>query len=189
MMVSAFDRTLVFLLNATLGIYILLLMLRFLLQLFRGGFRDAISRFIFQVTNPPLQMLYNIIPGWRGIDFAAIVLMIVLEMLKLFLTYLLLSDQSFGLISLLILALTRLLSLALRIFFWAIIIQVIFSWIALLSNNPSFYRDNPLNGILHYLTEPLLGPVRRRLPYMQGIDMSPLIVTILLYAGILLLGG
>ncbi|MDY6991025.1 MAG: YggT family protein [Pseudomonadota bacterium] len=188
-MVSNFDKALVFFLNATLGIYILLLMLRFLLQLFRGGFRDVIARFIFQVTHPPLQVLYNIIPGWRGIDFAAIVLMILLEILKLFLTYLLLSDQSFGFFSLFVIALTRLVSLALRIFFWAIIIQVIFSWVALLSNNPSFYRENPLSGILYHLTEPLLGPVRRRLPYMQGIDISPLVVTILLYAGILLLGG
>jgi YggT family protein len=46
---------------------------------------------------------------------------------------------------------------------------VIISWI-----NPGGY--NPAIGLIHGLTEPLLAPVRRRMPNMGGLDLSPMVV-------------
>jgi len=177
-----FITALVFLIKTLFGIYILLLMLRFLLQWMRISFRsDPVLRLLLRLTNAPLQFLYNFIPAWHDIDFAAIVFMLALKMLELSLiTWL--YGQSIAITSLFLLSIAQLLSLLIYIFIFAIIIQVILSWIA---------RDayNPLTDILYHLNEPLLRMVQRRIPPLQGIDFSPLLVIIVLQlANILVVG-
>ena len=51
---SYFSDAALFLVDTILGIYILLVLLRFLLQLVRADFYNPISQFIVRVTNPPL---------------------------------------------------------------------------------------------------------------------------------------
>lgn len=70
-------------------------------------------------------------------------------------------------------ALAIILSWALSIYMWIIIIRAILSWV-----NPDPY--NPIVQFLHNITEPVLGPIRRRLPYMGGIDISPLVVLLVI---------
>ena len=174
MLLNPFVTALVFLINTVFGIYILLLMLRFLLQWLRVGFRgDSILRLLIRITDPPFQFLYNFIPGWRNIDFAAIVLMVALKMLELTLIAWL-YKQELSWLGLLLLAFANLVSLLIYIFIFAIIIQVILAWIT----PPDSY--NPLSYLLYHLNEPLLRPVRRRLPTLQGLDLSPLVVIIVL---------
>jgi len=179
---SPFITALVFLINTLFGIYILLLMLRFLLQWMRTRFRnDPMLRLLLRLTNPPLQFLYKFIPAWRDIDFAIIVFMLGLKMLELSLITSL-YGQSIAITSLFLLSLAQLLSLLIYIFIFAIIIQVILSWIA---------RDtyNPLTNILYDLTEPLLRMVPRGISPVQGMDFSPLIVILVLQlANILVVG-
>jgi YggT family protein len=55
-----------------------------------------------------------------------------------------------------------------------ILIRVVFSWVSPYPNN-SVYR------FVYQLTEPILGPVRRRLPPVSGMDLSPLVVTLAAY--------
>ena len=131
---------------------------------------------------PPLQLLYNFIPGWRDIDFSAIVLMLALKMLELSLIAWL-YGQSPSIIGLFLLSMANLLSLMLYIFIFAIIIQVILSWIT----SPDNY--NPLSNILFSLNEPILRPVRRKIPPLQGLDLSPLVVIIILQLADILLVG
>ena len=179
---------LVFLLETVLGAYILLVMLRFLLQWLRVSVRgDPVVQVIWRLTNPPLRFLYNFIPGWRSIDIAAIVLMLGLMMLEISLTRWLYSfvmpmQSLVGLPGIFILSIAHLLSLAIYIFIFAVIIQAILSWVG---------RDhyNPLSGILNPLTEVVLRPVRYRFPPMQGMDFSPMIVVIGLMAINILLVG
>jgi len=179
---SPFITALVFLINTVFGIYILLIMLRFLLQWLRVGFRnDPILRLLLRLTNPPLRLLYNFIPGWRDIDFAAIVLMLTLKMLELSLIAWL-YGQSLGIFGLFLLSVANLLSLLIYIFIFAIIIQVILSWLT-----PNSY--NPLTELLHHLNEPVLRPVRRKIPPVQGLDLSPMVVIIALYLVDILLVG
>ncbi len=183
MLLSPFITALVFLINTVFGIYILLLMLRFLLQWLRVNFRgDSTLRLLIRITDPPLQLLYNFIPGWRDIDFAAIVLMMGLKMLELILIAWL-YEQKLSWLGLLLLSFANLLSLLIYIFIFAIIIQVILTWIT----PPNSY--NPLSYLLYHLNEPLLRPVRRRLPFLQGIDLSPLVVIIALQLADILIAG
>ncbi len=66
----------------------------------------------------------------------------------------------------------------LEAFLVVIIIRVVFSWV-------SPYPTNPVTRLAWRITEPVLGPIRRRLPPMSGIDLSPLVVWL---AVILLIG-
>jgi YggT family protein len=58
---------------------------------------------------------------------------------------------------------------ALQIFLVVILIRVVFSWV-------SPVPTNPVSRLAWQVTEPVLGPIRRRLPLMSGIDLSPLVV-------------
>ncbi len=184
MLISPFVAALVFLVNTVFGIYIFLIMLRFLLQWQQVGFRgDPIVRLLWKTTDPPLKLLYTFIPGWRDIDFAAIVLMLTLKMLELMLIAWL-YGQHLSIIGLLLISTASLLSLVIYIFMFAIIIQVILSWVA-----PHSSSKNPLANILYYLTEPLLRPIRGKIPPLQGVDLSPLVVVITLQLAEILLVG
>ena len=69
-----------------------------------------------------------------------------------------------------VLALARLFELAINAYIWIIIARAIVSWV---SPDPF----NPIVRFLHRATEPVLRPIRRRLPEMP-IDFSPMIVII-----------
>jgi len=161
-----------FLIETIFGLYILLVMLRFLLQWARADFYNPVSQFIVKATQPPLKPLRKIIPGIGGLDMAALLFMIVLKVVELWLVtgMMGLSLQIGGL---LILSVADLLGLAINVFIFSILIQVIISWV-----NPGMY--NPVMGLLHSLTEPLLGPARRVIPPISGLDLSPIVVIVVL---------
>ncbi|MEJ2553429.1 MAG: YggT family protein [Gammaproteobacteria bacterium] len=162
----------IFLIQTLFGLYILVVMLRLLLQWVRADFYNPVSQFIVKVTNPPLKPLRRVIPGWGGIDLASVLLLIALQMLELFLVNLAMG-RAFGIAGLSIEAIAELLSLLINVFIGAILIQVILSWVA-----PSSY--NPVIGLVHRIADPVLAPARRLLPPMSGIDFSPLVVLIVL---------
>jgi YggT family protein len=160
----------VFLVQVLFGLYATLVILRFLLQLTRADFYNPLSQFIVKATKPALNPLRRIIPGVAGMDLAALVLawlVITVEQLAI----LGLSGLGFQPLAALLLAIPEMVSLIINIFLFAILIQVIISWI-----NPGSY--NPAISLIHSLTEPLLGPVRRRMPSMGGLDLSPMVVMI-----------
>lgn len=167
-----FAASTIFLIQTLFGLYILVVMLRLMLQWVRADFYNPVSQFIVKVTNPPLKPLRRIIPGWGGIDLASVLLLMILQMLELFLVDLAMGHAS-GISSLFIRSIAELLALLINIFIGAILIQVILSWVA-----PGSY--NPLIGLVHKIAEPLLEPARRILPPFSGIDFSPLVVLIVL---------
>lgn len=57
----------------------------------------------------------------------------------------------------------------LTLFMWVIIARAVLSWV-----NPDPY--NPIVRFIYNITEPVLHPIRSRIPFMGGIDLSPLIV-------------
>jgi YggT family protein len=66
-------------------------------------------------------------------------------------------------------AVAYILDMILTIFMWIIIISALLSWV-----NPDPY--NPIVRFLHSVTDPVLRPIRRRLGFSMGIDISPMIV-------------
>ncbi|MBM4119564.1 MAG: YggT family protein [Nitrospira sp.] len=70
--------------------------------------------------------------------------------------------------------LARVLEMVLSLYTWIIIARALVSWV---SPDPW----NPIVQFLERATEPVLEPIRRRLGWQMGIDLSPLIVILILY--------
>ena len=175
-----FSEAIRFLITVLFDIYILAVVLRFLLQVVRADFYNPLSQLLVTITNPPLRPLRRFIPGYRGIDLASIVLMLLLKAIEIFLISFFVYGQIPGVAGLFILSLAELLNLIIYIFIIAIFIQVIISWV-----NPGAY--NHATVLLYRLTEPLLQPARRLLPPISGLDLSPLVVFIILQLTIILI--
>jgi YggT family protein len=89
-----------------------------------------------------------------------------------------------------LLALFGVLDLLLSVLSWVIIIQAVLSWLIVFNviNTQSDFMRSLLYA-LDRLTEPLYRPIRRILPDFGGIDFSPIVVLLLIYAARILLGG
>ena len=159
-----------FLVDTVLGLYILIVLLRFLFQLTGVDFYNPISQFIVKTSNPPLRHLRRVVPGLWGIDFAAVVLLIVLEGTRIGVTGLLIGRTP-QLAGVLVLSIAELLKLAVYVMVFSIFIRALLSWI-------SMGRSHPMLLLLYSFTEPLMAPARRILPATSGLDLSPIIVFI-----------
>ena len=168
-----------FLISTLFGIYILIVALRFVFQWIRADFYNPISQFIVKASNPPLIFLRRFIPGYGGIDWPSIVLILALQMLETTLLFLIVSGRMPALPGLFVISVAELLKLFIYIFTFAIIIQIIISWV-----NPGTY--NPVTVLLYKITDPLLLPARRLIPPMGGLDFSPMAVLIVLQLSIIL---
>ena len=165
-------KPLVFLIDTLVTLYILAVLLRFLLQWARADFYNPLSQFLVKITNPLLRPLRRVIPGYKGFDFASLVLILTLQIVGM-LVILLLTDAHLSLPKILVWSVAKILILTINLWLVLIIVQVIVSWI-----NPRTY--NPALALVYALTEPLLAPARRVIPPISGIDLSPLLVLIVL---------
>jgi YggT family protein len=169
-----------FLIQTLFGFYILAVMLRFLLQWVRADFYNPLVQFLVHLTNPPLLPLRRFVPGFMGLDMASMVLMLGLKFAELVLILTLLG-QAIEPGPLILLVLVELVYLLLNIYIWAVVIQAILSWVSM------DYR-HPAVSLLRQLTDPVLRPVRRLLPPLGGLDLSPMLVIIALVFLRLLIG-
>jgi YggT family protein len=175
---------LMLIINTLFDLYILLVLMRFLLQMLRADFYNPVSQFIVKLTAPPLRILRRVIPSIGGQDSASIVLCLALIYAK-FLLMRALSIPAVhigGMLApiggashagLLVFCIADLIALVLTVFLVAIIIQVILSWIS-----PGQY--NPVIGLVNKLSEPVLRPIRKLIPPIGGLDLSPLFGTLLI---------
>ncbi len=170
----------VFLVSTLFGLYILAIMLRLILQIVRADFYNPVSRFIVKITNPPLKPLRRFIPGFAGIDMASVLVMLVLQMLEFFIITLMRNFPTPDILGLVLYSLVELVTLGYYIFLFSIFILAILSWI-----NPGQY--NPVNNLLHQISDPILRPARKLLPPMSGIDLSPMFAIVALWLAKLLL--
>ena len=161
----------------TLGsLYLLIVLLRFILQLVRADFYNPLSQFVVRATQPLVRPLRRLIPGLAGLDLASLILAIIVQLLLMALTLLLMGYGADipGLAGqLLIWSIIGVTSLFLKVFFFALIVSVILSWVA-----PGSY--NPAAQLINQICEPFLMPFRRLLPNLGGLDISPIFAFIAL---------
>ena len=155
------------LINFAFGALIALLVLRVLLQWVHANFYNPICQFLYKATNPVLIPLRKVIPAWRNVDIAAIVLAWLLTAIKLWLMYAL-AEQDLGALGLFVMALADLCDFVLMLYFGLILGRVLLSFI-------SVERANPIVPLIFQLTEPVLRPIRKRLPSSGGFDLSPMV--------------
>ena len=176
---SSLSEAGIFLITVIFNLYILAVALRFLLQCVRADFYNPISQLLVTITNPVLRPMRRWIPGAGGIDLSSLLLMFVLKSIELMLIWLISTGRIPALPGLFVISIAKLLNLMIYIFFFAILIQVIISWV-----NPGAY--NPVTVLLYRLTDPLMRPARRLIPPMGGLDLSPMVVLIALQLIIIL---
>lgn len=153
----------------TLGsLYLLIVLLRFILQLVRADFYNPLSQFIVKATQPLLLPLRRVIPGIGGIDLASLVLALLLQIVLMCVVLLVLNAPLLQYLpSVLVWSVIAITSLFLKVFFFALIISVILSWVAPQSHNPGAQ-------LIQQICEPFLTPFRRLLPNLGGLDISPI---------------
>jgi YggT family protein len=167
---SYLANPIVFLIQTLFGLYIMVVMLRFLLQLVRADFYNPISQFIVKITTPALRPLRRFIPGLGGIDLSALVLAWILKSAELALVTVV-SGMPISPAASPLWAIPGLVGMTINIFLFSILVQVIVSWV-----NPGSY--NPIIGLVQKLTDPIMRPAKRMLPPIAGIDLSPMLVII-----------
>ncbi|WP_374357703.1 YggT family protein [Chitinimonas sp.] len=165
-----------FLVRNLAGFFILNLLLRFYLQVARASFAHPLAQFTVKLTNFAVLPMRRIVPSMGGYDSATLLLAwlscAVMELSLLMLSHLPFTPlSSNGLIGLALLAILALLQFSLYLLFGAVVMQAILSWV-----NPY----NPLSPILDALTRPYLLPIRRILPSMGGLDLSPFVLILIL---------
>ena len=158
----------------TLGsLYLLIVLLRFVLQLVRANFYNPLCQFVVKATQPLLKPLRRIIPSLFGLDMSSLVLAILVQLALMALTLLLTYGTTGNPLQLLIWSLIGVTALFLKIFFWAMIISIILSWVAPGSHNPGA-------ELVNQICEPALAPFRRILPNLGGLDLSPIFAFLVL---------
>ena len=166
----------VFIVNALVQLYVLVLLLRFFLPWVGADFRNPIAQAILRLSSPVVVPLRRIVPPIGKIDTATLLVAFAIEYLKILVLATILGVAAMATIAnIAVTALVNLVVLTLNLFTFAIIIQVIASWIAPGGYNPAF-------ALIHSLTEPVLRPFRRIIPAAGGIDLSPLFAIIALQA-------
>lgn len=171
-MTSNVDNATLFLINTLFSLYAYTLILRMLLQYLRADFYNPVAQFIWQVTNPPTRLLRNIIPRYRNIDLPALFVLLVVVMVNLLLALMILKASP-GLFGLLTLTVFKLLVLVINLYTFTILVQAVMSWFGASMHSPA-------SSLLWSVNEPVLRPVRRIIPTIGGLDLSPLVVILLL---------
>lgn len=165
---NGFTTAAVYVLQTLGSLYLLIVLLRFILQLVRADFYNPLSQFAVKATKPLLNPLRRVIPGFGGLDLASLVLAILVQLLLMALILLMLGYGIAGVLpQLLIWSVIGVTALFLKVFFFALIVSVILSWVA-----PGSY--NPAAQLINQICEPVLMPFRRLLPSLGGLDISPI---------------
>lgn len=159
-----------------LSLFLIIVVLRFLLQLVRADFYNPVSQAIVKITMPFLKPLRKIIPGFLGIDMASVVLILLVQLAASLVLCFILGRLDLIANPLLLVAwgLAGALTIISSIFFWCLIISIIGSFIAPMSHHPLLVLANQI-------VYPLTAPVRKVLPPLGGVlDLSPIIVFLVL---------
>jgi YggT family protein len=162
----------VFIIKTLGSLYLLIVLMRFILQLVRANFYNPLCQFIVKATQPLLKPLRRFIPSMFGLDMSSLVLALIVQML---LMAVILTLKGFEVDWLLLVpwSVIALFSLFLNVLFYAMIISVILSWVAPGSHNPGA-------ELVAQITEPVLAPFRRIIPNLGGLDISPIFAFIAL---------
>jgi YggT family protein len=149
------------------------MLMRFVLQLSLADFYNPISQFLVRATNPLVLPVRRVLPARGRLDFASLLLAIVIQLLGI-VAIVVLNGFSLPAVSLLLAwSVVAVLGLLVKIYFFALLGMIILSWIAPGTSNPAAY-------LMHQITEPVMAPFRRIIPPMGGLDFSPIVMFILI---------
>lgn len=169
-----------FIVETLLSLALFVFLARLLLQLTRADFRNPISQAIVRLTNPLVLPLRRVLPPIGKLDSASVVAVLLVTAVEVGCLFAL---HGVGVPSPLAWARAMLVEISrtlLWTYFYAIFLYALLSLIA-----PGGY--SPLQSVLAALCEPVLRPIRRLIPSIAGLDLSPLWAIIVIQALLILL--
>lgn len=165
-------EALLFLFDVLLQPFAVILLLRFHLQWLRAPLRNPLGEFIMVLTNFLVLRARRFIPAMRGLDSTTLLLALLVEMLYLAGLFWAQGYVFHGspLAGLLLLAMIKLFKISLYLLMAAVFAQAILSWI-----NPY----TPVAALLVSVTYRFLQPLRRIVPMLGSVDLSPMLLFII----------
>ena len=160
----------IYLVEAVFGFFVFMLLARFHFQWLRVSFRNQIGEFVIATTNWLVLPTRRFVSGLAGLDLPTLLLAWVLQSLCVWIVVAMRGIDP-ALIDVILRAALDLLRYSLYILVFAIIVQVVISWV-----NP--YA--PMAPVFNAVTAPFLRPLRRFIPPLAGVDLTPLVLLIVI---------
>ena len=161
----------IFLIDTVVAFFVYLLLVRFHFQWLRVPFRNPVGQFVLALTNWAVVPARRVVPALAGLDLATLLLAWVIQVLGLW-AQLAIAGGEPTLAALAGVAAVDLVRYSVYILVFAVILHVAITWI-----NP----DAPAEPLLDMVTRPFLRPLRRYVPPVANVDLSPMVLIILLY--------
>lgn len=167
-----------FLLEVAAGLLCSACLLRIYMQWQRVGFNNPIGRLVFALSDWMVLPLRRVLPAVKRWDGASLVAAVLVELVHYLLLWLLLGADT-NVVWVVWLALCGVVRIALTGMVGLLIIYVVMSWVQ---------ARSPMADVIERLCTPLLAPLRRVLPRLGGLDLSPLVLLVLLQVALMVLG-
>lgn len=162
-----------YLVETIASLYLIIVVLRGILQASGADFYNPISQFIAGATNPPLRVLRKLIPAGRRFDASTLVLALLVQSLSLSAVLILAGFMPPSVLVILLWSVIGVAALLVNSYLVALIIMIVLSWVAPGSRHPAVV-------LVHQITHPVMAPVRSLLPNMGGLDFSPILLFIVI---------
>lgn len=170
---NAMNEIFVYLIQTLVSIYLLIMLMRFVLQLTLADFYNPLSQFLVRATNPLVLPLRRIVPARGRLDLASLLWAVIIQLLGI-VVLLWVNGISLPAPTLLVAwSVVAVVGLLIKIYFFALLGMIILSWVAPGTSNPAAL-------LMYQIVQPIMEPVRRMLPSMGGLDFSPIVVFILI---------
>lgn len=170
---NAFLQAGTFLIQSLASIFLVIVLLRFLLQLCGADFYNPVSQFVFRVTHRLLAPIRKLFPTYRRFDMASLIFALLLQWAAIQITASMHGNPLINIFLVFWWGLLGIVSMLLNIYIYGLLAAIILSWVA-----P--HNSHPAIGLLWQLMEPVLAPFRRLLPPLGGLDLSPILVFLVL---------
>lgn len=176
---------LLLLLDTAFGFITLMLLARFLMQWARVSFRNQLGQFVVATTDWAVRPLRRLMPGLFGLDLASLLPAWLVQTLfvpiDLGLRGLSIAGNPLGiLLGALGLGLLAVLKLAIYLIIGVVLVAAVLSWV-----NP----HAPAASVFFGLADPFLRPIRRVVPSIANVDLSPLVLILVLQVLLLVLAS
>jgi YggT family protein len=171
---------LIFIVDTLLSLALFVVLARLLLQWVRADFRNPIAQAVVRITNPLILPMRRVLPPIGKVDTASVLAVLIVAIIKVGVYFALTSVGPLPPELWVRAVAIELVQALLHTYFYAILLYALLSLIA-----PGGY--SPLQSILTSLCEPVLRPIRRLIPPIAGIDLSPLWAIIAIQAILLLI--
>lgn len=157
--------------DAVFSALVWLFLVRFHFQWLRVPFRNPAGQFVLALTNWAVVPARRAVPGFAGLDLATLLLAWLAQLVGLWAQFAILgSEPTFA--ALAAVAAVDLARYSVYILIFAVFLHVAITWI-----NP----DAPAEPLLDMITRPFLRPLRRYVPPVANVDLTPMVLIVILW--------